>query len=236
MTIEGIRALNLCDAVLVLDKGDDKRDLTRLRREIVDRFASDRQPRWIEAASPVRDAANVSYRAGVDAWHAAKAEAFKALLCNDMRAGETGAILVWGDPSLYDSTIRILEMLADNGDVLFTFEVIPGVSSLHTLTARHGIALNTIGDPVLITTGRKLAERMPEDVETIVVMLDGGAGLEAVAGRDFDIYWGAYLGTPDEALISGHVGDVLDAIKRRRSELRKAKGWIMDIYLLRRAR
>ena len=32
-----------------------------------------------------------------------------------MADGECGAFLVWGDPTLYDSTIRIVEMIASSG-------------------------------------------------------------------------------------------------------------------------
>ena len=233
MTVEAVNALNGVDVVLVLDKGERKSDLTRLRKDIVERFAGSNRPRWVEAPSPVRDAANASYKSGVADWHAAKGEAFSALIREAVGDGETAAILVWGDPSLYDSTLRIVEQLA-HGGIVPDYEVIPGISSLHALTARHRIPLNPIGEPVLITTGRRLAERMPEGVDTIAVLLDGGAGLEALAGQDMEIYWGAYLGTPDEILIAGHVRDVLDDVRRIRSARRVEKGWIMDTYLLRR--
>jgi precorrin-6A synthase len=48
------------------------------------------------------------------------------------------------------------------------------------------------------------------------------------------IYWGAYLGTHDELLVSGPLAEVADEIDRARAEARERKGWIMDIYLLRR--
>jgi precorrin-6A synthase len=101
------------------------------------------------------------------------------------------------------------------------------------LAARHAIPLNAIGEPVRITTGRKLAEHGAGN-EDCVVMLDGGTGLEAAAGEDVHIYWGAYLGTPDEVLISGRLPDVIDDIRRIRAEAKAKKGWIMDTYLLRR--
>ncbi len=234
MTVEAIEALNKSDVVLVLDKGEAKSDLTQLRRDIVARFSSRKPPRLIEVESPVRDAGNPSYERGVEDWHRAKADAFSALIANEMQDGESGAILVWGDPSLYDSTLRILQQINATAAVQIEFEVIPGISSVHALTARHKIPLNAIGAPVLITTGRQLAERIPQDIDTIVVLLDGGAGLDALEGSDFHIYWGAYLGTCDEVLIAGHVRDALGDIKQIRAEKRTAKGWIMDTYLLRR--
>ena len=45
---------------------------------------------------------------------------------------------------------------------------------------------------------------------------------------------GAYVGTADEILISGRVGDVTDRIVAARAEARERIGWIMDIYLLRK--
>jgi precorrin-6A synthase len=53
---------------------------------------------------------------------------------------------------------------------------------------------------------------------------------------DADIYWGAYLGTPDEILISGPLREVASEIEKVRAEARDRKGWIMDTYLLRRPR
>ena len=37
------------------------------------------------------------------------------------------------------------------------YDVIPGITAIQALTARHRIPLNDIGEPVLITTGRRLA-------------------------------------------------------------------------------
>jgi precorrin-6A synthase len=48
------------------------------------------------------------------------------------------------------------------------------------------------------------------------------------------IYWGAYIGTPDEVLIAGPLAEVAETIRTRRAELREQHGWIMDSYLLRR--
>ncbi|HEY6573397.1 MAG TPA: precorrin-6A synthase (deacetylating), partial [Mycobacterium sp.] len=47
------------------------------------------------------------------------------------------------------------------------------------------------------------------------------------------IWWGAYLGTPNELLIAGAVGDVGEHIATARAEARERHGWIMDTYLLR---
>jgi len=48
------------------------------------------------------------------------------------------------------------------------------------------------------------------------------------------IWWGAYVGTPDEILVSGDLAEVGDRIQELRAAARARKGWIMDTYLLRR--
>ena len=68
----------------------------------------------------------------------------------------------------------------------------------------------------------------------VVVMLDGECTFKAVKEANVDIYWGAYLGTADEILISGKLADRSAEIERVRSEARTRHGWIMDTYLLRR--
>ncbi len=53
-----------------------------------------------------------------------------------MADGECGAFLVWGDPTLYDSTIRIIEVIASSGRHSLGYEVIPGISSAQALAAQ----------------------------------------------------------------------------------------------------
>ena len=40
---------------------------------------------------------------------------YETLLLNQLAEGEVGAFLVWGDPALYDSTLRILDAVAAGG-------------------------------------------------------------------------------------------------------------------------
>ncbi|PTT89704.1 precorrin-6A synthase (deacetylating), partial [Pseudomonas sp. HMWF005] len=148
--------------------------------------------------------------------------------------GQCGGFLVWGDPALYDSTIRILQAILASGRCAFEFEVIPGITSVQALAAQHKVPLNSIGCSVEITTGRRLAAGQVSEAESLVVMLDGEEAYRRVADPATSIYWGAYLGTPDEILISGKLGDVADEIERVRKAARAEHGWIMDTYLLRR--
>jgi precorrin-6A synthase len=154
----------------------------------------------------------------------------------ELADGGTGGFLVWGDPSLYDGTLNLLHGIAEQGQKLEIVSV-PGISSVAALAAAHGLILNRVGTPILITTGRRLADGgMPRDVDDVVVMLDGRTAFAGLPDTDLDIYWGAYLGTPDEILVSGDLAAVEDEIQARRTEARARKGWIMDTYLLRRRR
>jgi precorrin-6A synthase len=65
-------------------------------------------------------------------------------------------------------------------------------------------------------------------------MLDAGFTAAGLADPALSVFWGAYLGTPDETLISGPLAEVADQITATRAALRERHGWIMDTYLLRR--
>tara|TARA_R110002124_G_scaffold268011_3_gene435538 strand:+ start:6252 stop:6986 length:735 start_codon:yes stop_codon:yes gene_type:complete len=224
ITIQAINALNRADVLFIPDKGTNKAELADLRREIISRYVTNPASRTLDYSVPKRDALNPDYGAGVDAWHEALAQRFGALLDAVPEHG-SGAFLVWGDPGLYDSTIRILDRLRSDRE--FAVEIIPGITAVQALTAAHGIALNRIGEPVHITTGRQLGAVAADTV----VMLDGQTAFTQ-ADPDLDIFWGAYLGTPDEITISGRLGDVADQIIETRKAARAAHGWIMDTYLL----
>lgn len=174
-----------------------------------------------------------SYKAGVELWHQERMELLKTFLKDEVREGECAAFLNWGEPTLYDSMLRILQNVRDDDSPEFDYEIIPGISSNQALAARHKVALNTIGESIHITTGRKLAEGLP-DFDSIVVMLDSGEGLKATESEDVDIYWGAYLGTEYEILGAGKMSEVAGDIQRIRRQAKAERGWIMDTYLLRR--
>jgi precorrin-6A synthase len=233
LTVQAVQALNRVDVFFVMDKGPAKTKLRALREEILRRHVKGRTYRVAEAPSPPRDTAPVDYRASVDELNQAKQAVFEKLI-GEVKDDETGAFLVWGDPMLYDSTIRNLDALAQAG-LVFDCEVIPGITAIQSFGAAHKIPLNRIAEAVTITTGRKLAGGFPPGVDSVVVLLDGEDTYRRFADQDVEIYWGAYLGTPDEILIAGKVKDVGDEIHRRRSEARRTNGWIMDTYLLRRA-
>lgn len=234
LTIQAVNALNQADVFFVMDKGVVKEKLVALRKEIIERYARARSYRVVEATSPERQREGIEYENAVAALNRDKQEVFERLIEQELADGECGAFLVWGDPSLYDSTMRIVGEIASSGRHTFEYEVIPGISSVQALAAKHRIALNTIGQPVEITTGRRLAEGFPDKVDSAVVMLDAQNAFRDVIDEDLDIYWGAYVGTPDEILVAGKLQDVADEIEQVRAAARQRHGWIMDTYLLKR--
>lgn len=234
VTMQAIDALNRVDVFFVIDKGEAKDDLVGLRREMCERFIKDRSYRTVTFSDPPRDRTPSSYEPVVRAWHEQRVDIFERLIVDELGDDQCGAILVWGDPSLYDSTLRIIDQLIARGNVAFDHQVIPGISAVQALAASHKIPLNRIARSVHITTGRKLAAGLPDGIDDVVVMLDGECAFKTVRDSDVEIFWGAYLGTKDEILISGLLGDVAQEIEQTRAEARARKGWIMDIYLLRR--
>jgi precorrin-6A synthase len=229
VTIQAVEALNQTQVFFAMDKGEAKSDLVRLRREICQRFIREPGYRFVELPDPQRSA-DTDYREAVSDWHMARARIWATAIATELGPGGVGAFLAWGDPSLYDSTLRILDVVAADSDV--SYDVIPGITAVQALTARHRIPLNDVGEPVLITTGRQLRARGLSGSE--VVMLDGECSfLDCPA--DTRIWWGAYLGTDDELLISGTIGEVGERIAMLRADARARCGWIMDTYLLRSA-
>ena len=232
VTVQAINALNRADCLFVPTKGAKKVDLAEVRRDIIARYVTNPESRTVEFALPVRQAEGRSYVQGVDEWHAAISERYVRLFAEELPEEGTGALLVWGDPMLYDSTLRILERVRATGRVAFDIEVIPGITSIQALCAAHRIPLNLVGKPVEITTGRRLHESFPHRTESAVVMLDGEQAFSGVTDPDAHIYWGAYLGTADEVVIEGRAVDVAAKIREVRAAERERHGWIMDIYLL----
>ena len=238
ITVQAVKALNRADVFFLMDKGPAKQKLRALREELCRQHIKDRAYRFAEAESPPRDTAPADYRACVDELNREKQDLFARMIADEMKDGETAGILVWGDPMLYDSTIRNIAAITASGRHHIEVEVFPGITAVQALAARHRIPLNRIAEPVLLTTGRKLAEGFPPGIDSVVVLLDGEDTFRRFADPrvhgDMEIYWGAYLGTPDEILIAGKLADVADEIHRRRAEARRANGWIMDTYLMRR--
>jgi precorrin-6A synthase len=233
ITIQAINAMNRVDVFFIPDKGIEKADLSRVRRLIIDRYVRDRPFRTVEYHVPSRRRESEDYEGAVSAWHADIGETFRRLILEELGEADVGAFLVWGDPTLYDSTLRILEHLRAKGGFELDYDVIPGISSIQALAAQHRVAINAIGRAVLITNGRELAEGFPNNVDSVMVLLNTDKALRHADG-DLEAYWGAYVGMPEEILVSGKLKDIVDEIERIRSAARSESGWIMDCVLLKK--
>jgi precorrin-6A synthase len=233
VTIQAIDAMNRADVFFIPDKGAEKADLSRVRRLIIDRFVRDRAFRTVEYRVPSRSKETENYEGTVSKWHAEIGKTYGRLILEELSESEIGAFLVWGDPTLYDSTLRILERLRTKGGFELDYDIIPGISSVQALAAQNRVAINEIGRAVLITNGRALAEGFPNNVDSVVVLLNTDKALRSADG-ELDAYWGAYVGMPEEILVSGKLKDIVDRVERIRSAARQENGWIMDCLLLKK--
>jgi precorrin-6A synthase len=231
LTLGAIRAINAADLVLIPRKGSEKSELADLRRTICAEVLTNDATRIVEFDMPLRDAGHDDYRKGVDEWHDAVAATWSREIVTHLAGEGRVALLIWGDPSLYDSSLRIAARL----DPPPAIEVVAGVTSIQALCAAHALPVNEVGEPFLVTTGRRLRQDgWPSGVDTVVVMLDGGAAFQSLDPEGLLIWWGAYLGLPDEILISGDLAEVGPRIIEVRSRAREKHGWIMDSYILKR--
>ncbi len=236
VTRQGVKALNVADLILVPHKGAGKADLAELRLQLCKTLVTNPATQVVGFDMPVRDTDDPDYAATVHRWHDAIAEVWLTTIRAHLPKGDANgkvALLVWGDPSLYDSTLRIAERLAVQ--LPLKVSVVPGITALQALTAAHAIALNDINAPVTITTGRQLRDHgWPQSVNTVAVMLDGHCAFQHLPPEGITIWWGAYLGMPQQICIAGPLAEVSGRIQAARQAARAAHGWVMDTYLMRR--
>ncbi|MGV6839945.1 MAG: precorrin-6A synthase (deacetylating) [Planktomarina sp.] len=229
ITLEGQRAIKEAAVILVPRKGAQKDDLAQLRLQIIEDIGSNAQ--IIPFDMPVRDE-NLPYQTSVAAWHDEIANQWAEALKGAQSDGPV-ALLVWGDPGLYDSTLRIADRLHPKP----TMRVVPGITAMQVLTSAHAVPFNTVDGSVVVTTGRQLrGEGWPQGAQTVFVMLDGKCSFEHLKGQGLYIWWGAFLGMGNQTLIKGPLDDISDYIIYTRAKSRATHGWIMDTYLLRKIR
>lgn len=221
VTPEVATALAGCDYALAVQKGDED-PLLAVRQAVADAHGVE----LVVVRDPERDRSpgldRAGYEGAVADWYAARLAAYRSVI--DARGG-TCAFLVWGDPSLYDGTIRIVRELGVD------FDVLPGISAPQVLAARHRVVLHEVGQPVHVTTARRLRADVAAGQRNVVVMLTAGVDLDGFG--DWAIWWGANLGGVGERLVSGRVADVVGQIEAARAEARAEAGWVMDLFLLR---
>jgi len=229
LTLEGTDALREASAILLPRKGPGKDDLADIRMALL--MQIDATARVLPFDMPVRDE-SLPYQTRVARWHDDIAEKWQSTLAAAEVDGPV-ALLVWGDPGLYDSTLRIAARLQPAPHM----RVVPGITALQALTSAHAVPFNTVDGAVTITTGRQLRDGgFPVGVSSVFVMLDGQCSFAALPQDDLHIWWGAFLGMPEQVILSGPLSEMRDTIIARRADERARHGWIMDTYLLRRAR
>ena len=146
LTLRAVRALNETDAVFVVDKGESAAELREARLQLCERVIDPAHSyRVVEAAlDPVSKRGDRPYDEAIAKWRHERVDAYERLI-SGLAPNETGAFLVWGDPAFYDGTLAILDDVRAKDNVEFTVEVVPGISSVSALAARHGVALNRAG-------------------------------------------------------------------------------------------
>lgn len=233
LTVQAITAMNRAEVFFMPDKGVEKSGLNAIRLEMLERFVTNKRYRLVDFVIPSRRQADTpDYAQAVQEWRDKLEAAYRAMFA-ELGEDGVGAFLVWGDPTLYDGTLRILKDMQAGGWEL-AIEVIPGISAPQALAAQHQVTLNRVGEAVTITTGRRVAAGEADDLTSAVVMLDNHQAFRRFESDGAEIFWGAYLGTPDEILVAGPVGEVKDEIDAKRSEAQARHGWIMDTYLIRK--
>lgn len=237
ITLEAVKAIQEIDVLFVVVKENELDELVEARRVIIERHR-ETPLRTVELRDPPRPwQTTPDYPAAVRTWRAQRRQQWADAIAAELADGQRGGFLVWGDPSLYESTLAIAQQIAADaaeGASPIQLRVIPGISCVLALAAHHQIPLNRQGRAVQIAPARLLADGMPAEVDDVVVMLDGKQTFASIDPSGLDIYWGAYLGTPDEILLAGDLAEVRDEIVQTRTAAAAAKGWIFDTYLLRR--
>jgi precorrin-6A synthase len=227
ITAEAAAALRECDYIIAASKREDD-GLLALRREVCQAYdlplivvpdpERDRDPESVKAGT--------AYVGAVKDWHTARVDAYRDVIATHARRP---GFLVWGDPALYDSTIRIVRELDDD------YSVIAGVSAPQLLAARHRIVLHEVGQPVLITTQRRLREAIAAGAENVVVMLTSGYDLDEDPHlADWHVWWGANLGTTSERLAADTVEQLGRLPQALREDAKTEAGWVMDLFLIRK--
>lgn len=239
LTGHAIAALGRAEVFFLLDKSEGAAELVAAREALIARFGRPGH-RVVRAPSPPRrpaslDTARKTYEGAVADWHGARARLLAGLISAELPEEGTGALLVWGDPMLYDSNLRVLGEARAQAE--FSIEVFPGITALQALCAAHGIPLNAIGEEVALTTGRNVAHATPAS-PAFAVLLDDGTSLAALAARGFDgeVWWGANLGTAAQVLAQGRLAEVAGEIAEKRAQVKAARGWVMDVWLARQSR
>lgn len=229
LTLEGVNILKKMDLILLPKKSKEKKELLNIRKYICKSIIKEDKTIIDEYTIPERYEKK-DYKESVLDWHKRISINILEIINKFEKKTFKLAFLIWGDPGLYDSTLRIINEIK----VEHKLKVISGISSIQSLTSAHSISLNEIGSSVLITTGRKLREEMFIENQNVLVLLDGQYSFKKLDLKEYYIWWGAYLGMKKQILIKGVLKNVYKRILSKRKKAKDANGWIMDTYLLKK--
>ena len=183
-----------------------------------------------------RAATGGAYPPAVDDWRRRRADIYRRLIAEELPDDGCGAFLVWGDPALYDSTMR-RSWRTSRAGVGTSTTVVPGITASRRSPPATAPGSTGWAGPVQSPPGRQLAERgLPDGVDDLVVMLDARTGLRHARRPGPGHLLGRLPRHPrrDPARRPRWTSPPTE-IARARAEARARKGWIMDTYLLRRA-
>jgi len=226
LTLEAYQIIKRLDLFFIPDKRGKKEGLTEARLALLKKVKGEEAFKVIPLPFPERPK-SVNYVEKVKGWRSEKAKILKDALSN-YEEREAG-FLIWGDPAIYDGHIEIVREVAE--EVSLDWEVIPGLSAFQVLAAKERISLTQLATPLAFHTPRTL-RRLKEIREPTVVFLDNYETFQLFKEQDLTIHWGAYVGTEEEVLLRGDLGEIVEEIKSLRRKLKEKKGYIMEIYFL----
>jgi len=227
LTLEAVELIKRLKLFLIPGKKGRKKELSKIRKDILSAVKGDEEYRVIELAFPERKR-STKYEESVIEWRLKKLEVLKDVILREEE--KEAGFLVWGDPSIYDGHIFIFRELCK--EVKVDFEVIPGISAFQVLSSAHKVAFTDVAESLIFTTPRGIKKAL-KDYNSVLVFLDNYESYRRIK-EEVTIYWGAYLGTQRQVVLSGKLSEVKEKITNLRRELRKKFGWIMELYFLKK--
>lgn len=223
LTLDAVEAMNSVDVFLVADGAEDQPDLVWRRSELIRRNVKHNHQVFTVLDPGRRHDGGLDETMLATYWQ----------ILNGQGEGATIGFLAWGDPGIFDSALRVVDAL--RGKLTLDVTVIPGVSAPQVLAAAHQITLNGADGGVYLTTGRRLLRVYQPELGDVVVLDDAGFACRGLAEKfpAIELFWGAYLGTPEQVLANGALGEVLPDLLKLREQLREHHGWLQETYLLR---
>jgi precorrin-6A synthase len=124
LTMQGLSALRSAELILLPTKGAQKSALADIRYQILQTHLGASMPQIQNFEIPSR-ASDIPYQQAVLRWHDEIADRWQTALAK-ASSPQKVALMIWGDPSVYDSAMRIAERLRPVPEIT----VIPGISAI----------------------------------------------------------------------------------------------------------